>query len=484
VSSQGSLGGVDVRADTEAKQVARAHGLTDEAIRGFGSHELRRAGATARILARHGSRFARRSRPGRRGGASRSQVAASELKDAFAELGPTYVKLAQLIASSPGLFPEVLADEFRSLLDEVPPIPPDEVWAVLTEELGAPPEDVFASFEAIPLASASIAQVHAATLPDGDDVVVKVQRPAIRTRLERDLRILMRIAHVLERTSAKGRMANPVAVVEDFAATLAEELNFVNEGRAMETFETNLRQFGKNDRVRVPSVRWRYTTPRVLTMERIHGYKIDDLAQLGSQGWDLADALKKGVRAWMEAALEHGFFHGDVHAGNLMLDTDGNIVFLDFGIVGRLDAETKEIIRHGLPALLVDGDFQEVAKAIYELGAVLNPMDLEQSARDIAEIVEPILGKPLSEISYGQVLVDIVRVGTRYEVRLPREMVLVAKQMLYFERYAKLMAPDWNILNDPELIGFLFEGLETHAVGEDVAASAFAAQMTGEEAAG
>ncbi len=460
--------------------MARPHGFTNEAIRGFSSHEVRRAATTGAILSRHGMRFARRSRPRRRGTATRGEIGAVELKYAFAELGPTYVKLAQLIASSPGLFPEVLADEFRSLLDEVPPIPPDQVRAVLTDELGAPPEEVFATLDATPLASASIAQVHAATLPDGEEVVVKVQRPGIRDRLERDLRILMRIARILERTSAKGRMANPVAVVEDFAATLAEELNFVNEGRAMETFSANLRRFGNNDGVRVPTVRWRYTTPRVLTMERIYGFKIDDLAQLGEQGWDLAGALKKGVRAWMEAALEHGFFHGDVHAGNLMLDTDGNVVFLDFGIVGHLDPKTKEIIRHGLPALLVDGDFVEVAKAIYELGAVLKPTDLDESARDIAEIVEPILGKPLSEISYGQVLVDIVRIGTRYEVRLPREMVLVAKQMLYFERYAKLMAPDWNILNDPDLIGFLFEGLETHAVGEDGDAVAFAARMTGE----
>ena len=458
------------------------HGFGNEAIRGFGIHELRRTATTASTLVRHGGRFVRRSRLHARGATSRGQVGANELKNAFAELGPTYVKLAQLIASSPGLFPEVLSDEFRSLLDEVPPIPPADVIEVLTEELGAPPESVFENFDLVPLASASIAQVHAATLPGGEEVVVKVQRPGIRQRLERDLRILMLLARVLERTSAKGRMANPIAVVEDFAATLAEELNFVNEGRSMELFDANLRRFGHNERVRVPSVRWAFTTPRVLTMERIHGFKIDDLAQLGAQGWDLAGALKRGVRGWMEAALEHGFFHGDVHAGNLMLDLDGDVVFLDFGIMGRLDAQTKEIIRHGLPALLVDGDFVEVAKAIYELGAVLSPVDLEQSSRDIAEIVEPILGKPLSEISYGQVLVDIVRIGTKYEVRLPREMVLVAKQMLYFERYAKLMAPDWNILNDPDLIGFLFEGLETHSVGEDGDATAFAATVAGEAA--
>jgi ubiquinone biosynthesis protein len=429
----------------------------------LGLRELRRGLTTTRVIARHSIGALRQRRQ-----PDHAALAAREARDACAELGPTYVKLAQLIASSPGLFPEVLSEELRSLLDRVPPITYDDVCDVIRGELGDHPSKMFARFDPDPLASASIAQVHTAELFDGTDVVVKIQRPGIRDRLSADLRILMLLARVLERTSAKGRMANPIAVVEDFAATLSEELNFVVEARSMETFDANLRAFGKHDNVRVPKVHWPLTTPRVLTMERIHGYKIDDLAQLNTTGWDLADALKKGVRAWMEAALEHGFFHGDVHAGNLMLDTEGNITFLDFGIVGRLDAKTKEIIRHGLPALIVHGDFQEVAKAIYEMGAVLKPADLEQSAADIAEIVEPILGKPLSEISYGQVLIDIVRIGTRYEVRLPRELVLVAKQMLYFERYAKLMAPDWNILNDPDLIGFLFEGLETHVVGEDL----------------
>ncbi len=412
----------------------------------------RRAARTGTVLARHGTRFARRARHEPRGAAG-----ANELRRAFEELGPTYVKLAQLIASSPGLFPDVLADEFRACLDEVPPVATADVIDVITAELGDHPDALFRHFEPKPLASASIAQVHAAELLDGTDVVVKVQRPGIAPRMRDDLAILQRLARLLERTSSKGRMANPVAVVEDFATTLAQELNFVIEARSMERFADNLRTYGTNDHVRVPTVHWALTTPRVLTMERIHGYKIDDLARLGTTGWDLATALKRGVRAWMEAALQHGFFHGDVHAGNLMLDTDGNIVFLDFGICGSLDDSTRDIIRTGLPALLIDNDFQAVATAIYEMGAVLRPADLEQSARDIAEIVEPILGRPLSEISYGQVLIDIVRIGTRYEVRLPRELVLVAKQMLYFERYAKLMAPDWAILNDPELIGFLFD---------------------------
>ena len=387
--------------------------------------------------------------------------AAREVRRAFGALGPTYVKLAQLIASSPGLFPEVLSDELRSLLDCAPPVPPADIVHIVRRELGAAPDEVFARFDPAPLASASIAQVHAATLHDGTDVVVKVQRRGIRARLAADLAILSGAAQLLERTSARGRMANPVAVVEDFAATLAHELNFVLEAQAMERFSENLVASGSNEGVRVPEVHWRYTTQRVLTMERIHGHSIDDTDTLSASGFDLPEILKRGVRAWMEGALEHGFFHGDVHAGNLMVDTDGNLVFLDFGIVGQLDDRTKSIIRNGLPALLLDGDFAEVAKSIYDLGAVLNPIDLDQASADIAEIVGPILAQPLSQISYGQVLIDIVRVGTRYEVRLPRELVLVAKQMLYFERYAKLMAPDWNILDDPELIGFLFESVQT-----------------------
>lgn len=461
--------------------MARARGLTQDAIRGFGLREFGRMGNTAWILARHGTRVFQRSRRGEQ----RSLAGSNELRQAFEHLGPTYVKLAQLIASSPGLFPDVLSDEFRRCLDEVPPASYDHVYQVILEDLGAPPEEIFARFDIEPLASASIAQVHTAQLHDGEEVVVKIQRPGIRARLEGDLRILMRIARILEHSS-KGRMANPVAVVEDFAATLSQELNFITEARAMERFDTNLHSFGKNDNVRVPSVRWRYTAPRVLTMERIYGYKIDDLGHLAEQGWDLAGKLKAGVRTWMEAALEHGFFHGDVHAGNLMLDSEGNLVFLDFGIMGELDDKTKEVMRHGLPALLVDGDFQEVAKAIYELGAVLNPADLEQSAKDIAEIVEPIMGLPLSEISYGEILIDIIKIGTTYEVRLPREMVLVAKQMLYFERYAKMMAPDWAILNDPEIISFLFEGLATQEVGDEVesaAATAFAESLTDGKAA-
>lgn len=412
--------------------------------------ELGRALTTARLLGRAGARTVRPRAE------SRSERGALALRQSFEDLGPTYVKLAQLVASSPGLFPDVLADELRACLDSVPPVPYRDIVEVIEVDLGAHHDELFASFDREPIASASIAQVHAATLHDGSDVVVKVQRPGIGRLLDSDLRILLKLAKGLDKVSSKGRMANPVAVVEDFATTLSEELNFMIEARSMERFGEIIAASQTPGGVRVPGVHWELTSPRVLTMERIHGYKIDDLVELRATGWDLGAALKRGVRAWLEAALEHGFFHGDVHAGNLMLDTEGAVVYLDFGICGSFDDKTRDIVRRGLPALLVSGDFEAVAQAIFDMGAVLNPTSLEESAKDIAEIVEPILGRPLSEISYGQVLIDIVRIGTRYEVRLPRELVLVAKQLLYFERYAKLMAPDWAILADPELLAFLF----------------------------
>jgi len=414
----------------------------------------RRLAATVGVLASEGAGFlveAWRQPAG--------PVAARRLRRAFEALGPTYVKLGQLVASSPGLFPDVLAEEFRACLDQVPPVPWADVAAVVTEELGAPPAEVFARIDPEPLAAASIAQVHTAMLADGTEVVVKVQRPGLRFQLDADLAILRTAAWLLERTSARGRMANPVAVVEDFADSLDRELDFVTEARSMERFAANLRTFGANDRVRVPAVHWPLTTARVLTMERIHGVGVNDLTPGGAAGLHLDGALRAAVRAWLEAALEHGFFHGDVHAGNLMIDHDGRIVFLDFGICGQLEDRARHTIRRGLPALLLQRDYHAVAAAIYELGAILRPADLARAADDIATIVEPLLARPLSEISYGDILVEVIRIGTRYEVRLPRELVLVAKQLMYFERYGKLMAPDWAVLNDPELLRFLFQTL-------------------------
>lgn len=430
--------------------MGRARGLSRHAIRGFGPKEVGRAAKTGWVLA-HG---AVQTAAHRSNGVSRREVGARALREAFEKLGPTYVKLGQVVASSP-LFPDELSAEFQSCLDEVPPFSYTEVCVVIAEELGGTPEQLFQWFDRIPLASASVAQVHAAQLHDGRDVIVKIQRPGIRTRLESDLRILMRLAYAIDRRSAKGRMANPIVIVDDLAGTLDEELNFINEGRAMERYAANLRKFGHNDAVRVPDVHWKMTSPRVITMERVYGCKIDNVEEVRRMGFDPEEALKTMARSFMEAAFEHGFFHGDMHAGNLMVDTEGRVVLLDFGIVGRFHPYTRDLMRTGLMNLFVEGECETLARGIYQMSPGSREAELDQASLELARMLEPVLAKPLSEISLGGILVEFINIGALYDLRMPHELVMLVKQVLYVERYIKLMAPEWVMMSDPLMFQFM-----------------------------
>lgn len=422
-----------------------------------GPSELARAVETGAVLTHHAARMAWRGVTDRD---DLSAGAARELRQTFEDLGPTYVKLGQVIASSP-IFPATLSEEFRACLDSVAPIPYTEIQQVIFEELGTMPELAFGQFDPEPLAAASIAQVHAARLHDGRQVVVKVQRPGIGGRLHSDLAILKLLARFAERTSDTAWMVNPVAVLEDFAATVAAELDFLAEAHSMERFEENLRAFGRNDGVRVPKVHWDLTTRRMLTMEHIQGCRIDDLSGLAELGVDPGEALVSICRAWVEGAFHHGFVHGDLHAGNLMVDRDGRVVFLDFGIVGQLDESTRRLVGNAMVPLIVNSDFTEMAKVIFRLGGkgeIAEAEGLEHAARDIASVIEPVLAAPLSELSLGQLLVDVLRVGSRHQLRFPQEVILLAKAALYMDRFSRLMAPEWSMLADPELVWFLMGG--------------------------
>src|SRR5581483_5736346 len=384
------------------------------------------------------------------------KAAAVALRRSFTDLGPAFVKFGQLIASSPGLFPDVLSNEFRRLLDRMPAEPARRVHAVVERELGRPLEELFARFETRPIAAASIAQVHEAVLHDGTRVAVKVRRPRLAPRIERDLRLLRLLAALLQRAGAVGELANPVASVEDFAATLRTELDFRNEADAMVAFAQNLRSFGDNGRVVVPRPIDGMVAERVLVMTFVEGTAVDDGDTLRAAGHDLEGVLRVGVRAWVEAALAHGLFHGDVHAGNLFVTPDACVAFLDFGIMGRLDDHTRAVLRRTLPAVLVEGDFAAAVAGVFELGVVGQPAtDLDAAADDLRDLVVPLLSRSLAEISYGEVLGQVLRVATRYRVRLPRELVLVVKQLLYFERYSKELAPHYQILADPQIIAHL-----------------------------
>jgi aarF domain-containing kinase len=374
------------------------------------------------------------------------------LRGAFEDLGPTYVKLGQLVASSEGLFPERYCLEMRKCLDRVRPFPFEDVRRILREELGRDPDEVFAWLDPKPLASASIAQVHAARLHDGQDVVVKVQRPKIAEIIEADLRILRLAARAMN-LSKRGELANPVGIVEDFEANIREELDFAREAANMDEFNRIMALHGHADVV-APRVVHERTTRRMLVMERFHGYRVDDVARMREAAVDGEEKLLAGMRAWFRCMILHGFFHGDVHAGNLMALADGRIGFLDFGIVGRFERARREQVTDYLMAF-ASGDFQKLAEVMAAMGAVGTSVDLGALARDLAATYEPLLASEMSAVKYADLIPAILRTSVKHGMRMPREFVLVTKQMLYFDRYAKILAPRLNVFRDPRIVSAL-----------------------------
>lgn len=376
---------------------------------------------------------------------------------AFEELGPTYIKLGQIVASSPGLFPPAYVTEFQKCLDRVPRFGFDDVQRIVEEELKKPMSEAFASVDPEPIAAASIAQVHAATLPDGSDVVIKVQRPRIRDRVMADLWFMHKGAWLGEKLFLNLRLANATGVIEDFTATITEELDFTCEGKSMDQFNAIMKRHKSDDMVCAPVVHWDTTTRRLLTMERFYGFKADDVETAKAKGLDSEKWLRVGLRAWNLTMMLHGFFHGDVHAGNLMfLPERGQIGFIDFGIVGRFDkTQRMQVMRYILS--FTTQDFRELAAVMSEMDAITGKnVDMEALAADMERVYSPMLTQALSELDYGQLLPDVIAVSRKHGIRMPREFILILKQLLYFDRYAKLAAPNLNVFNDVYLVDFLF----------------------------
>ncbi|HNF04570.1 MAG TPA: AarF/ABC1/UbiB kinase family protein [Mycobacterium sp.] len=376
-----------------------------------------------------------------------------EIPQTFADLGPTYVKFGQIIASSPGAFGEQMSRQFRGLLDSVPPADTEEVHKLLKEELGGEPSELFASFEEEPFASASIAQVHFATLHTGEEVVVKIQRPGIRRRVAADLQILKRFAQAVE-LAKLGRRLSAQDVVADFSDNLAEELDFRLEAQSMDAWISHLRNSPLGRNIRVPDVHWEFTTEKVLTMERVSGVRIDDVANIRKKGFDGTELVKALLFSVFEGGLRHGLFHGDLHAGNLLVDDEGRIVFLDFGIMGRIDNRTRWLLRELVYALLVKKDHAAAGKIVVLMGAVGTTKPEPQAAKDLEAFATPLTMKSLGDMSYADIGRQLSTLADAYDVKLPRELVLIGKQFLYVERYMKLLAPRWQMMSDPQLTGY------------------------------
>jgi len=363
---------------------------------------------------------------------------AERFRSILEELGPSFVKFGQLLSVREDLFGDAVINELRKLQEAVSPFPAAQARASVEAELGAPVETLFAAFEDEPLAAASIAQVHAATLPDGTRVVVKVQRPGIEEVIQSDVHILYTCARLVAGHLPELAHYDPVGLVEEFADTIVKELDFRLEAHNAERFGEN---FAGEPAVRVPRIYWELSAKRVLTMGRVTPRPHVQGAAAPAQK-QLADTI---ARLFLVQLFEHGFFHGDPHPGNMFVDAEDRVCFIDFGIVGRLAPRDQEYLRQMVLAIITR-DADALAELYLTMGVA--PRDVDQSAftRELGKALEAYYAVSAQAYSFGEILRQFVRLGQHHHIRLPREWLLVLKAFMVTEARAGALDPGFSML--------------------------------------
>ncbi|MFT6391404.1 MAG: ubiquinone biosynthesis protein, partial [Ilumatobacter sp.] len=389
------------------------------------------------------------------------------LRKAAEALGPTYIKLGQIISSGEGLFPAELVEEFKKCRDQVPAEPFDVVKLTVERDLGGRLEDIFESFDETALAAASIAQVHVARLKTGEDVVVKVQRPAVSSLVRKDLKVMAWLAPFLVGRIPIASLANPPALVELFAETIVEELDFRMEAANMLDVAGMLHDLGQ-DRYITPRPHPTLVTRRALVMERVHGFNFDDVSGMQDAGIDTEDVVRTAMIAFMEGAIVEGIFHGDLHGGNLLVLADGRTALLDYGIVGRLDgARRNAFLRLMLGATTNDPKGQ--VEALRDLGAL--PMDTDIAAvvtdlgLDREEVLDP------TKLTGEEMVVEVQRVVKAmlgYGAKLPKELMLYVKNLVFLDGAISRLAPDLDLIGEVQNISMLFAMKHGERLGREL----------------
>jgi ubiquinone biosynthesis protein len=376
------------------------------------------------------------------------------LRLAAEELGPTYIKLGQIISSGEGLFPAELVDEFKRCRDQVSPEPFDVVRLIVEQDLGARLEDVFEWFDTTPIAAASIAQVHAAKLRTGEDVVVKVQRPTVATLVRRDLKVMSWLAPWLVGRIPISALANPPALVELFAETIVEELDFRMEAANMLDVSRVLHDLGHLGFV-VPRPHPTLVTRRVLVMERLYGFNFDDVTGMKDAGIDTHEVVRSQMVAIMEGAMVHGVFHGDMHGGNLFVMTDGRTALLDFGIIARLDQDRRLAFLRMMVGAITN-DVRGQLAAFRDLGALPPDTDLDAVIRDLRLDQPTVDPTTLSGEELVSEVQRVIKALLGYGARLPKELMLYVKNMVFLDGAIARLAPDLDILSEIANIATVF----------------------------
>lgn len=381
------------------------------------------------------------------------------LRETFERLGTTYIKLGQFIASAPSVFPEAYVKEFQLCLDRVEPLPYKTIEKTLRKEFPQPIEDIFEHIDPTPLASASIAQVHAARLTTGEDVVIKVQKPGVRNVLLTDLNFLFVTSKVLEWLVPHLVHASLSDIVNEIQKGMLAECDFLQEAQNIETFDKYLKETG-NTEAAVPKVYHHATTLKVLTMERFYGVPLTDLESIKAHSRDPEFTLLTAMNTWMGSLLHCQFFHADVHAGNLMVLQDGRIGFIDFGIVGSLKPGTWEAMISFMTGKATES-YTSMAEALVKIGVADRKVEISKLAYDLEQLVRHaesmdsrMIGNPMDmdNAEMDRFMLSIVELGKKHGIKFPREFALLLKQILYFDRYIELLAPGMNMFNDERVI--------------------------------
>jgi len=417
-----------------ARNVQRLRFILGVVVRhGFG-HVLQRAGL-ARLLPFTGGGLALRADE-----SLRKESWEVRVRMALESLGPTFVKLGQMMATRPDIIPMSLIHELRKLQDDVPGVKFPAVRRLIQDELGVPLGEAYAWFDETPLAAASIAQVHRARLHDGSEVVVKVQRPNLDQRIRTDLDLLMIIAEQLEERVAEARQFRPVALVEQFSRSIKKETDFDNERANIERFR---KQFEAEPNLHLPRTWPELSTRRALTMEFIDGCKVTDQAQMEAWGVDCKEVAQLGTKLVMAAVFEHGFFHADPHPGNFFVLPDGRLALIDFGMMGSLDRERVDEMLAFLAAILL-ADPEMLVAQLMDLGLIGDSVDVRALRTEIHELLSRYYGMEIGALDIGIFITEVFETIIRYDVRMPSDLLLVGKSVSTMEGIARQIQPDFN----------------------------------------
>lgn len=371
----------------------------------------------------------------------RGLTVAQRLRLVLEELGPTFTKLGQLASTRADLLSPEWIDELKKLQDMVPPFPFEEVKKVVEGSLKKPLEELYASFDRDPVASASVAQVHLAKLTDGTEVAVKVRRPHIDRTIDADIMVMRTVAELLEKYVLRARRYRPREVVDEFSRVIHKELDLSIEGANIATFQ---KIFEGDPDVQIPGVHWDFTTVEVLTMERISGTPIDEIEKIRAKGHNVKEVAVRALNSFFKQVFDYGVFHADQHPGNIFVRDDGVIIYLDFGIVGRLDRVSKKFLASMLYHL-VKRDYYRMALLHRQMGLVARDVDLHEFEDALRDITEPVFGKTLEHINISTLLMRLIRTSRRFNMKIQPNLLLLQKTMVVIEGVGRQLYPDINM---------------------------------------